>query len=136
LWAVSVCCSFFGFGSLLVNQSNGDPTTTAWVLFTVGALTLIYMIVGWVRDVINESRAGLYDAQMDGSFRQGMAWFIFPRLRFCCPLWRPVLCPSFAVPWLGGEGAKGAANMLWQGFEAQWPLINNPDSSAFKGPTP
>ena len=34
---------------------------------------------------------------------------------------------SFAVPWLGGEGEKGLANMLWQDFEATWPLINTPD---------
>ena len=34
---------------------------------------------------------------------------------------------NFAVPWLGGEGEKGLANMLWQNFEAAWPLINTPD---------
>ena len=31
------------------------------------------------------------------------------------------------MPWLGGEGEKGLANMLWQDFEAAWPLINTPD---------
>ena len=34
---------------------------------------------------------------------------------------------TFAVPWLGGEGEKGLANILWQDFEASWPLINTPD---------
>ncbi|TDT44104.1 cytochrome c oxidase subunit 3 [Halospina denitrificans] len=133
--SIGMLLLFFGFGTLLVNQSNGDPTTTAWVLFTVGALTLIYMIVGWLRDVINESRSGLYDAQMDRSFRQGMAWFIFSEVAFFAALFGALFyIRVFAVPWLGGEGAKGAANMLWEGFEAQWPLINNPDNSAFKGP--
>ncbi|SDX54319.1 cytochrome c oxidase subunit 3, partial [Marinobacter mobilis] len=37
----------------------------------------------------------------------------------------------FAVPWLGGEGDRGSSNMLWEGFQATWPLINNPDPEAF-----
>ncbi|MFO7788104.1 MAG: cytochrome c oxidase subunit 3 [Halospina sp.] len=133
--SIGMLLTFFGLSSLLVNQSNGDPTTTAWVLFAVGALVLIYMITGWLRDVIRESRAGLYDAQMDRSFRQGMSWFIFSEVAFFAALFGTLFyIRFFAVPWLGGEGAKGSANMLWEGFQAQWPLLNNPDNSQFAGP--
>lgn len=133
--SIGMLLIFFGLSTLLVNQSNGEPTTTSWVLFTVGSATLIYMIVGWLRDVIRESRAGLYDAQMDRSFRQGMAWFIFSEVAFFAALFGALFyVRMFAVPWLGGEGAKGDANMLWEGFEAHWPLLNNPDNSAFTGP--
>ncbi|MGM0433734.1 MAG: cytochrome c oxidase subunit 3 [Pseudomonadota bacterium] len=133
--SIGMLLTFFGLSSLLVNQSNGDPTTTAWVVFTVGALVLIYMITGWLRDVIRESRAGLYDAQMDRSFRQGMSWFIFSEVAFFAALFGTLFyIRFFAVPWLGGEGAKGSANMLWEGFQAQWPLLNNPDNSQFAGP--
>lgn len=133
--SVGMLLTFFGLSSLLVNQSNGDPTTTAWVVFTVGALVLIYMITGWLRDVIRESRAGLYDAQMDRSFRQGMSWFIFSEVAFFAALFGSLFyIRFFAVPWLGGEGAKGTANMLWEGFQAQWPLLSNPDNNQFAGP--
>ncbi|MEQ6885668.1 cytochrome c oxidase subunit 3 [Salicola sp. Rm-C-2C1-2] len=133
--SIGMLLTFFGLSTLLVNQSNGDPTTTAWVLFTVGTLVLIYMITGWLRDVIRESRAGLYDAQMDRSFRQGMSWFIFSEVAFFAALFGSLFyIRFFAVPWLGGEGAKGSANMLWEGFQAQWPLLSNPDSSQFAGP--
>lgn len=133
--SIGMLLTFFGLSTLLVNQSNGDPTTTAWVLFTVGVLVLIYMITGWLRDVIRESRAGFYDAQMDRSFRQGMSWFIFSEVAFFAALFGSLFyIRFFAVPWLGGEGAKGTANMLWEGFQAQWPLLSNPDNSQFAGP--
>ena len=133
--SIGMLLIFFGLSNLLVNQSNGDPTTTAWVVFTVGMLVLITMLFGWFRDVINESHAGLYDAQMDRSFRQGMGWFIFSEVAFFAAFFGSLFyIRVFAVPWLGGEGDKGAANMLWEGFQAHWPLISNPDNSAYVGP--
>ena len=133
--SVAILLMFTGLGTLLVNQSNSEPTTTSWVVFTLGSLILIYMLFGWFGDVIRESHSGLYDAQMDRSFRQGMGWFIFSEVAFFGAFFGSLFyIRFFAVPWLGGEGAKGAAHMLWQGFEAHWPLINNPDASAFSGP--
>ena len=41
---------------------------------------------------------------------------------------------NFAVPWLGGEGEKAITNMLWPGFEANWPLMITPDQAVFAGP--
>ena len=40
------------------------------------------MVVGWFRDVIRESLAGLYNKQMDLSFRWGMGWFIVSEIFF------------------------------------------------------
>ena len=133
--SVGMLLAFFGLSNLLVNQSAGDPTTASWVIFMAGTLIIIYMVFGWLRDVINESESGLYDAQMDRSFRQGMSWFIFSEVAFFAALFGALFyVRMFAVPWLGGEGAKGSANMLWEGFEAHWPLLQNPDPSAFSGP--
>jgi cytochrome c oxidase subunit 3 len=42
---------------------------------------------------------------------------------------------TFAGPWLGGEGDKGLANMLWPDFTYQWPLMVNPDPKTFPGPS-
>ncbi|MDX1588341.1 MAG: cytochrome c oxidase subunit 3 [Oleiphilaceae bacterium] len=125
-----------GLAAVMVNNAESNPTTTAWVAFTLGTLTMIYMISGWLRDVIKESHAGLYDDQMDRSFRQGMGWFIFSEVAFFLALFGALFYVRFfAVPWLGGEGAKGSANMLWEGFQAQWPLINMPDPSNYRVPT-
>jgi len=124
-----------GMASIMVNSSEGDPTSVSWAVFTLGTLTMVYMIAGWLRDVIRESHAGLYDAQMDRSFRQGMGWFIFSEVAFFAALFGALFyVRMFAVPWLGGEGAKGSANMLWEGFQADWPLLVNPDPSAYVGP--
>ena len=35
-----------------------------------------------------------------------------------------------SVPWLGGEGEKGLANMLWQDFSPTWPLLTTPDQGS------
>ena len=42
-----------------------------------GVALLAFMLFGWFRHIIRESMTGLYSAQMDRSFRQGMVWFIF-----------------------------------------------------------
>ena len=41
---------------------------------------------------------------------------------------------TFAGPWLSGDGDKGISNMLWEGFQYSWPLMNNPDPNLFPGP--
>ncbi|MFT7339356.1 MAG: cytochrome c oxidase subunit 3, partial [Marinobacter maritimus] len=90
---------------------------------------------GWFGSVIKESRSGLYSAQMDRSFRWGMSWFIFSEVMFFAAFFGALFYARvFAVPWLGGEGDRGSSNMLWEGFQATWPLINNPDPEAFPAP--
>lgn len=96
---------------------------------------MAYMLFGWFGNVIKESRAGLYSAQMDRSFRWGMSWFIFSEVMFFAAFFGALFYVRvFVVPWLGGEGDKGSTNMLWEGFSANWPLINNPNPEAYPGP--
>jgi cytochrome c oxidase subunit 3 len=104
-------------------------------MFMVGALIMAYMLFGWFGSVIRESRAGLYSAQMDRSFRWGMSWFIFSEVMFFAAFFGALFyVRMFAVPWLGGEGDKGSSAMLWEGFQATWPLVQNPDPEAYPGP--
>jgi cytochrome c oxidase subunit 3 len=42
---------------------------------------------------------------------------------------------TWAGPWLGGEGDKGVSNMLWEGFEYTWPLLNTPDPKLYPAPS-
>ncbi len=99
------------------------------------ALIMAYMLFGWFGTVIKESRSGLYSPQMDRSFRWGMSWFIFSEVMFFAAFFGALFYTRmFAVPWLGGEGDRGSSNILWEGFQATWPLINNPDPDAYPAP--
>ncbi len=110
-------------------DSNGP------LIFFVGGLFLAYMLFGWFGTVIKEGRSGLYSAQMDLSFRWGMSWFIFSEVMFFAAFFGVLFyVRTWAGPWLGGEGDKGIANMLWPGFEYSWPLLNTPDPKLY--PTP
>jgi cytochrome c oxidase subunit 3 len=91
--------------------------------FLLGVLILIYMMFGWFGDVIRESEAGMYNAQVDTSFRMGMMWFIFSEVMFfACFFGALFYARMFSVAWLGGEGTGALTNeLLWQGYEAVWP---------------
>ena len=110
-----------GAGSLM-SYGTGLP------LLLVGLVGVALVMAGWFRDVVNESMGGLYDSQMDRSFRQGMAWFIFSEVMFFAAFFGALFYVRvFAVPWLDGEGAKGITALLWPEFTASWPLMDTPD---------
>ena len=106
---------------------NGNPS--AKVIMGVGALILIGMMIGWFGTVIGESESGTYNAQVDLSFRQGMAWFIFSEVLFFAAFFGALFYTRvYSVPWLAGEGVGGFATgpWLWPRFEGIWPT-NGPD---------
>ena len=93
-----------------------------WMLIA-GFVLLAFMFYGWFGDVIRESMADRYNAQVDRSFRQGMFWFIasevFFFLSFFGALW---YIRNVAMLWLGGEGYLGESHaLLWSQFSAVWP---------------
>ena len=99
-----------------------DYAMAPWT-FTIGAAILIYMVFGWFGQVIRESESGMYNAQVDASFRMGMMWFIFSEVMFfACFFGALFYARALSVPWLGGEGTGAFTNeLLWQGYEAVWP---------------
>lgn len=116
-----------------LSQSGSD--VGVWMLL-VGALLMSWVLFIWFAGVVSESMQGLYSRQMDRSFRWGMGWFIFSEVMFFAAFFGALFyIRTFAVPWLGGEGDKGSANMLWQGFSAQWPLMTTPDMARYPGPS-
>ncbi|KDM92338.1 cytochrome c oxidase subunit 3 [Photobacterium galatheae] len=98
-----------------------------WILMS-GVGLLLLMLVGWFRDVIRESMTGLYSAQMDRSFRQGMSWFIFSEIMFFGAFFGALFyARMIAVPWLGGAGNNAMTQaVLWPEFVAHWPLVQTP----------
>jgi len=126
---------FYGLASILVSGNQGVETTGSWITFSIGSAIMVYMLFGWFGTVIKESRSGLYSPQMDRSFRWGMSWFIFSEVMFFAAFFGALFYARvFAIPWLGGEGDRGSSNMLWEGFQATWPLINTPDPEAYPAP--
>ena len=132
---VGLGVTLYGAAAIMVNGNQGESTTGSWIMFWIGALIMAYMLFGWFGSVIRESRAGLYSDQMDRSFRWGMSWFIFSEVMFFAAFFGALFyVRMFVVPWLGGEGDKGSSNMLWEGFQASWPLVSNPNPEAYPGP--
>ena len=118
---VGVCMAMVGGSSLL----NGNDTGK--YIVALGLALVVFMIVGWFSTVISESENGMYDAQVDSSFRWGMIWFIFSEVMFFAAFFGALFyVRTYSLPWLGGEGAGLATNtFLWPEFENIWPLTAN-----------
>ncbi len=66
------------------------------------------MFGGWFHTVIGENQHGIYNTQVDRSFRMGMMWFIFSEVMFFGAFFGALFYARvLAVPWLGGAGARG-----------------------------
>jgi cytochrome c oxidase subunit 3 len=89
----------------------------------IGLAMLAYMFVGWFRVVIGENQAGIFNLQVDRSFRMGMMWFIFSEVMFFAAFFGALFyARQLSVPWLGGEGVKVFNPIVnWPGFENAWP---------------
>ncbi|GEK10689.1 cytochrome c oxidase subunit 3 [Pseudoalteromonas sp. McH1-7] len=122
---------FIAVGCALTIIQLDSPNNSGAILLLVGIATLIYMIFGWFRNVIQESQAGLYSEQMDRSFKQGMGWFIFSEIMFFGAFFGALFyARMIAVPWLGGASNNVSTNeVLWPQFEAAWPLLTTPDGT-------
>ncbi|NMZ96119.1 cytochrome c oxidase subunit 3 [Pseudomonas lundensis] len=128
---VTVCGLATWFNDLKATR----PESHGPLIFFVGSLLVAYMMVGWFGAVIKESRAGLYSPQLDRSFRWGMTWFIFSEVMFFAAFFGALFyVRHFSGPWLGGEGSKGLAHMLWPNFQFAWPLLNSPDPVLYPAP--
>ncbi|WP_417227327.1 cytochrome c oxidase subunit 3 [Amphritea sp.] len=139
-WPILASASLFliayGAGTLMNALTANSGGGLGLTILLVGVLCMGLILTGWFGHVIDESRSGLYSDQMDRSFRWGMSWFIFSELMFFTAFFGALFyVRNLSVPWLGGEGEKGTANMLWQGFEATWPLMKTPDMTAYPGPS-
>jgi cytochrome c oxidase subunit 3 len=104
--------------ALWLNQTHVGP----WVAL-LGFAMVIVMLVGWFGTVIGENQRGLYNLQVDATFRWAMAWFIFSEVMFFAVFFGTLFYSrEWTVPWLAGGGDNFFTNMLlWPGFENTWP---------------
>ena len=105
-------------------------------IFTLGFVILAIMMFGWFGQVIYENQKGVYDLQVDRSFRWGMCWFIFSEVCFFGAFFGALFFTRiWSVPLLGGELSLHPIThiVLWPDFKATWPLLTNPNNASFVG---
>ena len=124
----AVALFFIAVGAALTVMNLESEGGSGVYLLYAGIAVLLYMIFSWFKNVISESDQGLYSAQMDRSFRQGMSWFIFSEVMFFMAFFGALFYARIlSVPWLGGAGNNAMTNeVLWPTFEAVWPLLTTP----------
>ena len=105
----------------LANLFNGNHWGS--YLAYAGAAVVIYMLWGWFGEQITESLKGLYNRQVDVSYRMGMTWFIFSEVMFFAAFFGALFyARTYSIPWLGGEGSGAWTNfVLWNNYETEWP---------------
>jgi cytochrome c oxidase subunit 3 len=94
----------------------------AWALLP-GFLMLVLLFIFWFHTVIGENQAGIYNMQVDRSFRLGMMWFIFSEVMFFAAFFGALFyARTFSVPWLSGDGVKIFSKLLlWDNYQGVWP---------------
>lgn len=126
--SVGLTTTLVGAASWLHNDWYGP------YVFTLGLFILISMMFGWFGQVIYENEKGVYDLQVDRSFRWAMCWFIFSEVCFFGAFFGALFFARFwSVPILGGEYHPITHITLWNDFKATWPLLNNPNNQMFVG---
>ncbi|MFK8028017.1 MAG: cytochrome c oxidase subunit 3 [Gammaproteobacteria bacterium] len=115
--SIGVCTLMVGFANFLNNVSWGSPT------MMVGLAIVLFMVFGWFGTVIKENQKGMYNMQVDMSFRWGMFWFIFSEVMFFAAFFGALFyARQYSLPWLSGEGSGVTTNaFLWNGYEGSWP---------------
>ncbi len=120
-WPLIMSAGLFALalgGALALNHLDAGP----WLMLA-GAAIIIYMMIRWFGQVIGESEGGVYNPQVDASFRMGMTWFIFSEVMFFAAFFGALFyVRQLAVPNLGAD------DILWPGYDAAWP------TSGPKGP--
>ena len=102
-------------GIALLLTTSGAATwlnrgAAAPFIFGAGVLVLLYVLFGWFGSVIRESEAGLYNGQVDRSYRWSMAWFILSEAMFFGAFFSALFYLRFhAAP----ELASGDTSALW-----------------------
>jgi cytochrome c oxidase subunit 3 len=122
-----------GLSLTVVGTANFLHDTWSATPIFVGLAIIIFMMYGWFGTVVNESLAGMYNKQVDMSFRWGMGWFIFSEVMFFAAFFGALFyARAYSVPWLGGASNNDAtAQYLWPNFVATWPLLSVPLADHF-----
>lgn len=128
--SIGLFCLFAGTAMML----NGYGAAN--YVLGIGIILFLYFMFGWFGQVIRESETGMYNHQVDVSFRWSMGWFIFSEVMFFAAFFGALFyARMYAGPWLAGEGAGHATHQfLWPEFSYTWPLMTFPDGAYYSEP--
>ncbi|MDO8906969.1 MAG: cytochrome c oxidase subunit 3 [Pseudohongiella sp.] len=134
--SIGLFLTVFGLGNILNDIAAGSPVMGSTGIALTGFTILSVILFNWFATVIRENHAGLNNDQLKRSYVWGMGWFIFSEVMFFAAFFGALFyVRQLAVPWIGGEGAKGiTGDVLWPEFQAAWPLLVNPDPTLFTNP--
>jgi len=114
-WPIIGACSLLltTLGAAMwVNRGPAGPYVLA-----AGALLLVWMLFGWFGSVIRESEKGLYNRQVDVSYRWAMGWFIFSETLFFAAFFAAL----FYLRWHAAPDlSSGDSAELWPGYRGAW----------------
>lgn len=115
--SIALTVSVVGAASWFNGTASGPMT------FYIGLAMVLAMLFGWFNTVVKENLCGLYNAQVDRSFRQGMMWFIFSEVMFFAAFFGALFYARvLSVPWLLGDATGLATHLfLWQDYNEYWP---------------
>ncbi len=128
--SIGVATLFVGFANQMHGASWGGS------IMALGFAILVFMMFGWFGQVVKESTSGMYNSQVDRSFRWGMSWFIFSEVMFFAAFFGALFyARQLSVPWLGGADNNMFTPELWDGFSATWQQIvfNTPGATLQSG---
>jgi len=133
--AFAMFLTVFGAGTMFNAMQKGVDSVGEWILFA-GFVFLALVLYQWFSAIIRENQAGLNGEQLKKSYVWGMGWFIFSEVMFFFAFFGGLFyVRNYVGPWIGGEGAKGVTNTLYEGFQFSWPMLSNPDNAKFVPPT-
>ena len=120
-------------GAVVTLNDWGSP----WFLLP-GFLLLASLFILWFHTVIGENQQGIYNMQVDRSFRLGMMWFIFSEVMFFAAFFGALFyARNFSVPWLSGDGVKMFSKLLlWNNYGGVWPTNGPAHNSTCRSSTP
>lgn len=125
--SIGMFLTVFGLGNWLNEMSAGTDGKGSTV-FIIGFLVLAAVLFKWFSTVIDENIKGLNSAQLKRSYVWGMGWFIFSEVMFFSAFFGALwFLRNIALPDLS---SGPTSDLLWNGFEADWPLMTTPDMVA------
>jgi cytochrome c oxidase subunit 3 len=120
LWPIVGSISLFTI--MLGTVTYFNDWAGPWALipgFTLIACTFF----GWFYSVIGENQQGVFNNQVDRSFRMGMMWFIFSEVMFFAAFFGALFYARvLSTAWLGGRSVHIFTNiLLWPHYDGTWP---------------
>ena len=110
--SVALFTTMLGAASLL----NG--VAIAPFIFWTGLALVLFMFYCWFGTVIGENEAGMYNEEVDRSFRMGMMWFIFSEVMFFGAFFGALFyARRYALPAVADLDHA----VLWPVFKGVWP---------------